>query len=143
MNSIVFKIKQYLDHKGIATSAAEKEIGVSNGTLSKPFKANTTIKTNTLKKFLRKYNDINTEWLLTGKGEMLKREILSFSSTKKVENTFSDFIAHSKEEKLILMENIDLHKKLNTILEEKVQKLEEEIKDLKKENEVLKKQNLS
>ncbi|TDS50720.1 S24 family peptidase [Myroides indicus] len=72
MKSIVTKLKQYLEHKEIAISYAEKEIGVSNGTLSKPFKNNTTIKTDTLEKFLNKYSDINPEWLLTGKGEMLK-----------------------------------------------------------------------
>ena len=42
------------------------EIGVSNGTLSKPFNAKTTIKTNTLEKFLITYKDINPGWLLTG-----------------------------------------------------------------------------
>lgn len=68
---IVKNISKYLKNKGVRVSAAEREIGVSNGTLSKPIKDNKTIKTDTLEKFLNKYNDINTYWLFTGQGEML------------------------------------------------------------------------
>ncbi|WP_185284939.1 S24 family peptidase [Elizabethkingia anophelis] len=72
MDSIVNRLKEYLSHKGISTSAAEMDINLSNGTLSKPFNAGTTIKTNTLEKFLSVYKDINPEWLLIGSGKMIK-----------------------------------------------------------------------
>ncbi len=67
MKTIVEKLKEYLDNKGIAVSVAEKEIGLSNGSLSKPFNTGTTIKTDTLEKFLIHYNDINSDWLLRDK----------------------------------------------------------------------------
>lgn len=76
MTSIVEKLKEYLDFKGFSVSLAEKEVGLSNGSLSKPFNAKTTIKTDTLEKFLKKYSEINPEWLLTGKGDMLKQDNL-------------------------------------------------------------------
>jgi len=76
MTSIVEKLKEYLDFKGLSVSFAEKEVGLSNGSLSKPFNAKTTIKTDTLEKFLIKYSEINPEWLLTGKGDMLKQDNL-------------------------------------------------------------------
>ena len=69
---IVNRIKEYLENKGIPINRAEKEVGLSTGSLSKPISGGKTIKTNTLEKFLNKYNDINPEWLLTGTGEMLK-----------------------------------------------------------------------
>ena len=72
MKTIVERIKEYLEFKGVSPSSAELKIAVSNGTLSKPFNSGTTIKTNTLEKFLNIYNDINPEWLLTGNGLMIK-----------------------------------------------------------------------
>ncbi|MCT3661082.1 LexA family transcriptional regulator [Elizabethkingia anophelis] len=72
MDSIVNRLKEYLAYKGVSTSAAEIEINVSNGTLSKPFNAGTNIKTNTLEKFLSNYKDIDPAWLLTGIGKMIK-----------------------------------------------------------------------
>jgi hypothetical protein len=76
MKTIVNRLKHYLDFKNIAISAAETEIGISNASLSKPFKNGTTIKTDTLEKFLITYNDINSEWLLTGKEPMLKSDVV-------------------------------------------------------------------
>jgi len=63
MTTIVERLKQYLDSKGISVSSAEKESGISNGTLAKSFNSGTTIKTDTLEKFLNKYTDINPVWL--------------------------------------------------------------------------------
>lgn len=71
MQSIVTRLKEYLDHIGVNTSSAEIAIGVSNGSLSKPFNKDTTIKTDTLEKFLTKYTDISSDWLLRGKGSMI------------------------------------------------------------------------
>jgi len=71
---IVENISKYLKIKELKVSAVEREIGVSNGTLSKPIKDNKTIKTDTLEKFLSIYTDINTYWLFTGQGEMLLNE---------------------------------------------------------------------
>lgn len=83
MDSIVNRLKEYLLYKGISPSVAETEINVSNGTLSKPFNSGTTIKTNTLEKFLESYKDINPEWLLTGIGNMSKENLISVKSINK------------------------------------------------------------
>lgn len=72
MKTIVEKLKEYLAQKMIPISLAEKKIGLSNGSLSKPFNTGTTIKTDTLEKFLNHFSDINPDWLLKGKGQMLK-----------------------------------------------------------------------
>lgn len=72
MKSIVNRLKEYLDYKSISVSVAEKEINISNASLSKPFNNNTSIKTDTLEKFLKSYPDINPDWLLFGKGLMIK-----------------------------------------------------------------------
>lgn len=74
MKTIVNRLKEYLDYKSISVSVAEKEINISNASLSKPFKNNTSIKTDTLEKFLITYPEISPEWLLTGKGSMLNED---------------------------------------------------------------------
>ncbi len=73
MTNIVGKLKEYLDFKNIKPTTAEREIGLSNGSLSKPFNANTTIKTDTLEKFLFTYSDINPLWVLDDSPNMLKK----------------------------------------------------------------------
>ncbi|KQT17689.1 peptidase S24 [Chryseobacterium sp. Leaf404] len=80
-------MKEYLDFKGVSVSVAEKEIGVANGTLSKPFKANTTIKTDTLEKFLNVYTDINPFWVLDGSKAMIKSDVESIKENVQVYNT--------------------------------------------------------
>lgn len=69
---IINNISKFLNEKGFSVSFAEKKIGISNGSLSKPIKDNKTIKTDTLEKFLISFPEINPNWLLTGEGKMLK-----------------------------------------------------------------------
>lgn len=61
-------ILQYLEFKGVSKYEFYKKTGVSNGVLSQKSGLS---EENTLK-FLSYYTDVNAEWLLTGKGEMLK-----------------------------------------------------------------------
>ncbi|TDX86221.1 S24 family peptidase [Epilithonimonas xixisoli] len=73
MRNIVEKLKEYLDFKNIEIAVAERELGVSNASLSKPFKANTNIKTTTLEKFLSTYKDLNPLWVLDESPNMLRK----------------------------------------------------------------------
>jgi phage repressor protein C with HTH and peptisase S24 domain len=75
MDTIVERLRKYLDFTSVSVSNAEKLLNLSNGTLSKPFKSKTTIKTDTLEKFLNHFIDISPEWLITGNGEMLRESI--------------------------------------------------------------------
>lgn len=82
---MLIRLKEYIDKKGISISAFEKSIGMSNASFGKSLKNNGAIGSDKLENILRIYPDINTEWLLTGKGSMLKIESNS-SITKKIEN---------------------------------------------------------
>ena len=62
------KILQYLDFKGISKYKFYQETGITNGILSQ----SNGISEDNLLRFLSVYNDISTEWLLTGEGTMLK-----------------------------------------------------------------------
>lgn len=62
------RILQFIDYKGFNKSKFYRETGLSNGILDK--KSGLTL--DSIEKIYSKYPEINIEWLLTGKGEMLK-----------------------------------------------------------------------
>jgi putative phage repressor len=65
------RIKQYIDFKGFTNSSFEKEIGVSNGYIGTQLKRNADLGEGILNKIINNCLDLNPEWLLTGKGQML------------------------------------------------------------------------
>lgn len=74
MKNTISRIKEYIDFKGITNQKFEKEVGFSNGAFASQLKNNRTIGVDKLENILKAYSEINTEWLLTGEGEMLKKE---------------------------------------------------------------------
>lgn len=62
------RIIQYLKIKGISKNKFYITTGVSNGTLDKK----SGLTGDSIEKFYSIYDDVNPEWLLTGKGNMLK-----------------------------------------------------------------------
>jgi len=70
------RIKQYIDFKGIKVGALERAVGMSNGSFASQLKNNKTIGVDKLENILNRYTDINLDWLFTGKGEMLKFDLL-------------------------------------------------------------------
>ena len=70
---MIERILQIIDFKGINKSKFYKETGLSNGFLDKV----RDIGASKIEYILNSYPEINPEWLLTGKGEMLKSEIKS------------------------------------------------------------------
>src|SRR5690606_24512033 len=72
MSESLKRIKEYIDFKGIRISTFEKSIGISNGSFGGQLKKNKTIGVDKLESILKFYPDLNAEWVLTGKGMMLK-----------------------------------------------------------------------
>lgn len=66
--SVKDNIYMYLDYKGITPTEAERQLKWSVGALTKP----NSITSDRLKEFILLFNDVSSEWLLTGKGTMLK-----------------------------------------------------------------------
>ena len=67
---MIDRILQIIDYKGINKSIFYKETGLSNGFLDKV----KDIGASKLELILNSYPEIDMEWLLTGKGEMLKSQ---------------------------------------------------------------------
>ena len=62
------RILQFIEYKGIGKNKFYNETGISNGILDKK----SGLSMDTIEKFYSTYPEINPEWLLTGKSEMLK-----------------------------------------------------------------------
>lgn len=69
-NMIVERIRQIIDYKKISTRQFCIEVGVANGFLDKV----KDVGSEKLLKILNTYPELSPEWLLTGKGNMLKPE---------------------------------------------------------------------
>lgn len=62
------KIRQYLDLEGISLTKAETMLNWGKGTLTK----SSSISVDKLEEFLRLFENLSSEWLLRGEGEMIK-----------------------------------------------------------------------
>lgn len=76
----------YLKNKGIGQTAFESNTGLSRGVLAQKSGLNAT----SLEKILLACDDLNPEWLITGKGEMLKsNKTSSLISSAQLQNPTS------------------------------------------------------
>lgn len=62
------RILQYLECKGVSKYECYQKTGIANGVFSQK----SGISEDNLLSFLSYYSDISTDWLLTGRGEMLR-----------------------------------------------------------------------
>lgn len=75
MENILERLGKMAVNKGITISSLEKKIGASKGVLSRALSQKTDIQAKWVVKIVENYPEISPEWLLTGKGEMLKSEV--------------------------------------------------------------------
>lgn len=69
---VLERIKEYIDYKGITIAAFERSIGMSNASFGKSLKNKGAIGSDKIENILSTYDDLSPDWLLTGKGNMLK-----------------------------------------------------------------------
>ena len=81
--NIKIRLKQYLDLKSISDYRFQKDIGVTNGYLTK----GDTIRSDYLEKILAEYKDLNVMWLLTGMGDMTISNSGGIQGDNSIQNT--------------------------------------------------------
>lgn len=79
--SVKIRIKDFCKSQDITISAFETSIGVSNGYVNAISKS---IGLDKLNAIIEKYSNLNIEWLLTGKGEMLKTNCIETNSSETI-----------------------------------------------------------
>lgn len=71
------RLKQYIDYKGLRQTPFEASVGLSNGYIGKQLKREAGVGEEILVKIIDNCPDLNAEWLITGKGSMLKDDSLN------------------------------------------------------------------
>ncbi|WP_311357550.1 S24 family peptidase [Alloprevotella tannerae] len=82
MGTILSRIQDIANNEHITISAMEKSIGASKGVLSRAIANGTDIQSKWIQILVDNYPIYSTDWLLTGRGEMLKSD-----ATKRREET--------------------------------------------------------
>lgn len=130
---IIERIYILLEHKGIKPTVLEKKIHLSNGYFSIQKKRNADVGENAIRKVAVFFSDVNIEWLITGKGEMLKHQhtlnapldinnktekdpLSILSETLQTANEL--LLATRKREKTLLNEIASLKSKIHNLEEE-------------------------
>lgn len=121
------RILQFIEYKRLSKNKFYKETGLSNGILDKQG----GISSDSLEKIYYVYPEINLDWLLTGKGEMLKKEGLVQQAHNNISSTINqhqtihapeDYETLKQENKRLTQENSGLKDKIIQLMEEKMSK---------------------
>ena len=121
------RILQFIEYKKISKNKFYKETGLSNGILDKQG----GISSDSLEKIYCVYPEINLDWLLTGKGEMFKKEGPVQQAHNNVSSTINqhqtihapeDYETLKKENQRLTQENSGLKDKIIQLMEEKISK---------------------
>lgn len=75
MKNILDRIQQIAENEQLTVTALERKIGASKGVLSGAMLRKTDIQSKWIQRIVENYPLYNTDWLLTGKGAMMKAEV--------------------------------------------------------------------
>ncbi len=80
MNKILPRIENIANNEGITIGALERKIGASKGVLSRAIANGTDIQSKWIQAIVENYPQYSAEWLLSGKGEMLRNEVTQMAA---------------------------------------------------------------
>lgn len=72
MNGILYRIEEIAKNESITIGALERKIGASKGVLSRAIANGTDIQSKWIQAMVEKYPQYSAEWLLAGRGSMLR-----------------------------------------------------------------------
>lgn len=121
MSRILTVFSTIAKNEGITLSALEKSIGTSKGVLSRALKNGTDIQVKWLIALVENYPDYNPEWILTGKGAMLRYSITN--NRDELHEVTKEY--HLQEKVSVLEEQIINLKAINDALKENNDSLKE------------------
>ncbi|HFI4797898.1 MULTISPECIES: DNA-binding protein [Elizabethkingia] len=117
MSNIKDRVLQIAEYKNISKELFFKELGLSYANF-KGIQKKSALGSDAIDIILSKHNDISTEWLVLGKGDMLH-------------NIATDLISTNTAKQNPLNENsLSIHEKMNVLINS-VTELKEDIDDLK------------
>ena len=133
---ISVRIKQFIDYKKLTINKFSDSVGASNSYFNKLFKNEGTIGSDKIENILNTYPEINSKWLLTGKGNMFveysKNESSTYITNEPPENYEPSVISGLKKEIECLIQKNEMLQEKNKFLNEKIEFLNEKIDYLNK-----------
>lgn len=90
---MIERLKLFIENQGISISAFEQRISASDGMIRRAIKNNTDIQSKWLFEMSDNFPDLNLEWLITGKGPMLKSDsgnTVNISEEKLISNLIKE-----------------------------------------------------
>lgn len=104
------RIKKLIEYYGLNTRQFEQKISASNGQIYTLLSRGGNLNMATLVKILENCNEISPDWLLLGKGKMLREEVkksepnseMNINFYKKIISDLQELIDHQREELLKL-----------------------------------------
>ena len=124
---VIDRLQEYLSKKNISPYVFEKNCGIANGYLKKQMKGKGSVGSAIVERIAEKYKDLNTSWLVTGKGQMLithfymqSDDVSMLAENESVYENHQQTIK-SLREKIQILENALADKdKIITLLEKQV-----------------------
>ena len=141
---ITERILELLNYKGITKYKFCKDLGFSNGFLDKPREITTEKYANILEYF----KDVNPNWLLTGKGEMIKKEETCADKVNKgreehIVETINNLSATSNRDSTSIAELIETTKQMAVTADRMAVTADRNSRTLEKLVDMLQKLNLA
>jgi len=87
MSSFATRLNQFIGYLRLSKRAFEEECSIAQGNVSHCIKNNTTLSSKNLVKISKRYNELNTNWLINGSGNMIIENIQKSSFHAKKEHS--------------------------------------------------------
>ena len=144
MNDITIRLNRLLEHLKLNQRRFAISIGVSPQTINNYFKGSSEPGFELLKNIAVNYPEINTHWLLTGEGDIIKEEYSGNNITVNKSELLSikEYNQENNSVKnMVVNEEMAEYRKKDQEKDEIIKLLKERIEDLKETIEILKKKN--
>lgn len=84
------RLSEYITYSGITFNKLATELGLSNSYFSKMVKNNGSIGSDIIENILRTHPELNADWLITGRGEMLRHEVVATNTVSTISTPVQD-----------------------------------------------------
>ena len=122
ITKIIYRLQEYVKYKGITLNQIAVVIGVSNSYFSKMANSGGSLGEDIIRKILLFYDDLNSDWLIIGRGKMIKDGTISqneapdFVNAKLVQALADANKALSAANETILQQQKMIAKHTNTVI---------------------------
>lgn len=107
--TITERLQKYMDFKGLNPNKITVDADLSVGLIGKAIKKNSGLNSDTIEKILHKYIDLNPEWFLLERGNMLKPNVEEKLHIKSVTKSVTNNVTNEKYKKGYTDENNVYH----------------------------------